>query len=49
MWARLGARLLIQIAVEAEVAEFLGRARYQRAVAAAQASRDIAAAPARPR
>ena len=35
--ARLGARLLIQIAVEAEVAEFLGRARYQRAVAAAQA------------
>src|SRR5512132_130627 len=35
--ACLGARLLIQIAVEAEVAEFLGRARYQRAVAAAQA------------
>lgn len=28
--ARLGARLLIQVAVEAEVAEFLGRARYQR-------------------
>jgi len=35
--ARLGARLLIQNAVEAEVAEFLGRARYQRAAAAAQA------------
>ena len=32
--ARLGARLLIQSAVEAEVAEFLGRARYQRAAAA---------------
>lgn len=29
--ARLGARLIIQTAVEAEVAEFLGRARYQRA------------------
>jgi hypothetical protein len=28
--ARLGARLLIQTAVEAEVQEFLGRARYQR-------------------
>jgi putative transposase len=35
--ARLGARLLIQTAVEAEVAEFLGRARYQRAAATAQA------------
>jgi Transposase, Mutator family len=35
--ARLGARLLIQSAVEAEVAAFLGRARYQRAAAAAQA------------
>ncbi len=29
--ARLGARLIIQIAVEAEVGEFLGRTRYQRA------------------
>ena len=29
--ARLGARLIIQIAVEAEVEELLGRARYQRA------------------
>jgi transposase-like protein len=29
--ARLGARLIIQTAVEAEVTEFLGRARYQRA------------------
>jgi putative transposase len=28
--ARLGARLLIQTAVEAEVDEFLGRARYER-------------------
>lgn len=28
--ARLGARLIIQTAVEAEVAEFLGRARYER-------------------
>ena len=35
--ARLGARLLIQTAVEAEVAAFLGRARYQRVAAAAQA------------
>jgi putative transposase len=30
--ARLGAQLIIQTAVEAEVTEFLGRARYQRAV-----------------
>ncbi len=30
--ARLGARLIMQAAVEAEVAEFLGRARYQRRV-----------------
>jgi len=30
--ARLGARLIIQTAVEAEVEVFLGRARYQRAV-----------------
>lgn len=29
--ARLGARLIIQTAVEAEVEAFLGRARYQRA------------------
>jgi putative transposase len=29
--ARLGARLIIQTAVEAEVTEFLGRARYRRA------------------
>jgi putative transposase len=47
--ARLGARLLIQTAVEAEVAEFLGRARYQRAAAAARPSRDTATATARPR
>ncbi len=32
--ARLGARLIIQTAVEAEVTEFLGRARYQRAASA---------------
>src|ERR1700686_1183654 len=31
--ARLGARLIIQTAVEAEVEVFLGRARYQRAAA----------------
>ena len=36
--ARLGARLIIQTAVEAEVAEFLGRARYQR-VAQVEAAR----------
>jgi putative transposase len=35
--ARLGAQLLIQTAVEAEVAEFLGRTRYQRAAATAHA------------
>ena len=29
--ARLGAQLIIQAAVEAEVSEFLGRGRYQRA------------------
>jgi putative transposase len=32
--ARLGARLIIQTAVEAEVTEFLGRARYQRTASA---------------
>ena len=47
--ARLGARLLIQTAVEAEVAAFLGRARYQRVAAAARPSRDTAMATARPR
>ena len=31
--ARLGAQLLMQAALEAEVTEFLGRARYQRASA----------------
>src|SRR5213592_1124905 len=35
--ARLGARLIIQTAVEAEVEVFLGRARYQRSAAAAGA------------
>jgi Transposase, Mutator family len=35
--ARLGARLIIQTAVEAEVEVFLGRARYQRSAAAADA------------
>ena len=35
--ARLGARLIIQTAVEAEVAEFLGRARYQRVTSAQDA------------
>jgi transposase-like protein len=37
--ARLGARLIIQTALEAEVEVFLGRARYQRAAAAAQDAR----------
>ena len=31
--ARLGARLLMQAALEAEISEFLGRDRYQRAAA----------------
>ncbi len=35
--ARLGARLIIQTAVEAEVEEFLGRARYQRVAQVADA------------
>jgi transposase-like protein len=35
--ARLGARLIIQTALEAEVTEFLGRARYQRAASAGDA------------
>ena len=47
--ARLGARLLIQTAVEAEVAEFLGRARYQRVAAAAHAQSGHRNATARPR
>jgi putative transposase len=33
--ARLGARLLLQAALEAEVDEFLGRARYERAAGSA--------------
>ena len=36
--ARLGARLIMQTAMEAEVAEFLGRARYQRRAEAPDAS-----------
>ena len=35
--ARLGAQLIIQAAVEAEVTEFLGRARYRRAAECAEA------------
>ena len=35
--ARLGARLIIQTALEAEVTEFLGRTRYQRAASAEDA------------
>ena len=31
--ARLGAQLLMQVALEAEITEFLGRDRYQRAAA----------------
>jgi hypothetical protein len=36
--ARLGARLILQTAVEAEVTEFLGRDRYARATAPAPAT-----------
>jgi transposase-like protein len=36
--ARLGARLLLQTALEAEVTEFLGRDRYQRAATAPDAA-----------
>jgi len=39
--ARLGARMIIQTAVEAEVEAFLGRARYQRAATADQVLRDV--------
>src|SRR2546430_8029475 len=35
--ARLGARLLMQAALEAEITEFLGRDRYQRAASCADA------------
>ncbi|MGR6919346.1 IS256 family transposase [[Actinomadura] parvosata] len=45
--ARLGARLIIQTAVEAEVDAFLGRARYQRAATATATAGD-AEAPVRP-
>ncbi|MBS2534443.1 hypothetical protein KGQ20_16855 [Catenulispora sp. NF23] len=37
--ARLGARLIIQTALEAEVEAFLGRARYQRAEVAVASER----------
>ncbi|MEU6721182.1 transposase [Nonomuraea sp. NPDC046802] len=43
--ARLGARLIIQTAVEAEVDAFLGRARYQRANAATSSDEAHAARP----
>ncbi|GGT09216.1 IS256 family transposase [Planobispora rosea] len=39
--ARLGARLIIQTAVEAEVDAFLGRARYQRATAVADGEQAV--------
>ena len=45
--ARLGARLVIQSALEAEVTEFLGRARYQRAATAVD-SGDVTGGKARP-
>ena len=35
--ARLGAQLLMQAALEAEISEFLGRGRYQRAAASGDA------------
>lgn len=43
--ARLGARLIIQTAVEAEVDAFLGRARYQRAAFAADGEQGTAIRP----
>ena len=36
--ARLGARLLLQCAIEAEVAAFLGRERYERAASSEDAA-----------
>ena len=47
--ARLGARLIIQTALEAEVEVFLGRARYQRAAGVEGAGRGCVTATARPR
>ena len=47
--ARLGARLIIQTALEAEVEAFLGRARYQRAAAAEEPGRGCVMATARRR
>jgi putative transposase len=41
--ARLGARLIIQTAVEAEVDAFLGRSRYQRAATTAGAEGQVTA------
>lgn len=43
--ARLGARLIIQTAMEAEVDAFLGRARYQRAAPTADAGGQVTARP----
>jgi putative transposase len=47
--ARLGARLIIQTALEAEVTQFLGRARYSGRPAPRMPARDAATATARPR
>ena len=47
--ARLGAQLIIQAAVEAEVSEFLGRARYQRAADCPERGSAAATAAARAR
>ena len=47
--ARLGARLIIQTALEAEVEVFLGRARYQRAAGVESAGRGCVTIIARPR
>jgi hypothetical protein len=44
--ARLGARLIIQTAVEAEVDVFLGRARYQRAAECRMPGRAVVTASA---
>ena len=47
--ARLGARLIIQTALEAEVEAFLGRARYQRSAAARMPGRGCVTGTARRR
>jgi putative transposase len=47
--AQLGAQLLLQSALEAEVAAFLGRDRYERAATSKDAREECATGTARPR